>query len=145
MPLTFKLASFFIAELPYSSTSHGALKTALSLGPANFGVPLPGMGEAFHDAGVDTMSQLQVGDFTCQFCGKVYVQRWQLKKHMMLHTGEKPYKCNICHKAYAEKRSINIHMRTHTGEKPFKCDVCGRAFSDKSNLRVHRKIFHENV
>ena len=35
---------------------------------------------------------------TCNVCYKAFKQQGQLKKHMMTHTDEKPYRCDICEK-----------------------------------------------
>jgi len=70
-----------------------------------------------------------------------------IKKHKLLHTGEKPFPCTHppkegeqpCPKRFVEAGSLKVHLRMHTGEKPYKCNVpeCGKAFSTSSSLKRH--------
>ena len=48
--------------------------------------------------------------------------------------------CPICFKFIAWKKDLARHVLIHTGEKPFVCQVCNRAFNDKSNLNKHQII-----
>ena len=68
----------------------------------------------------------QKGYFSCDICKIPFSEKSVLKKHVMTHTGEKPFKCDICGKAFTYKSNLRKHVMTHTGEKPFKCDICGK-------------------
>ena len=45
--------------------------------------------------------------------------------------------CPICGKISAFPANLRKHMRVHTGDKPFICSVCGRGFSQKGSLKGH--------
>ncbi|KAJ9599558.1 hypothetical protein L9F63_009956 [Diploptera punctata] len=73
----------------------------------------------------------------CDFCFKLFSNRYNLNSHIRIHTNEKPFKCELCSKSFADRSNLVSHKRTHTNEKPYTCNICGRPFSDKTNLTVH--------
>ncbi|XP_040177118.1 uncharacterized protein LOC120909420 isoform X1 [Rana temporaria] len=78
--------------------------------------------------------------FSCSECGKTFKDRWNLKTHQIVHTGERPFTCSECGKGYSSKGTLNKHMRIHTGERPFSCLECGKRFTYKHTLIIHQSI-----
>lgn len=78
--------------------------------------------------------------FECDDCGKQLNSRANLKRHKMVHTGEKPYECDVCTKSFASKSQLTLHYRVHTGEKPYQCDVCDKKFSSRTILTRHMQV-----
>ncbi|OMJ77130.1 hypothetical protein SteCoe_23356 [Stentor coeruleus] len=83
---------------------------------------------------------------SCTVCSKSFKEKHKLKRHMMVHTGEKPFPCSFCGKSFALEYNLNTHLRIHTGEKPYKCDFqdCGKSFTQSGNLKTHIRTNHNN-
>ncbi|XP_076437370.1 uncharacterized protein LOC143276637 [Babylonia areolata] len=74
----------------------------------------------------------------CEVCSKVFQKLCDLDKHMVVHTGEKPFECDVCHKKFTQSGNMKAHKLIHTGERPFQCDTCGKAFARAGDLKSHR-------
>ncbi|RWS13906.1 PR domain zinc finger protein 10-like protein [Dinothrombium tinctorium] len=63
----------------------------------------------------------------------------------LLTNVEQPqYKCDICQKVFPRPYSLRRHKIMHSGEKKFKCSTCGMCFSDVYNRNRHAKRHAKN-
>ena len=56
--------------------------------------------------------------------------------------GEGHHKCEYCNKTFSDTGNFGRHLMTHTGEKPFQCEICYKAFSRKFILQRHMVRIH---
>ena len=55
---------------------------------------------------------------------------------------KKKHQCNICSKAFTLKYNLQRHKLIHTDERPFGCQYCHQRFRRKDSLQNHIKSKH---
>lgn len=58
---------------------------------------------------VDETQPKRERTFQCAICDKTFFTKANLKVHLIVHTGLKPYNCNDCTKSYRHRRSLIAH------------------------------------
>ncbi|XP_064092732.1 zinc finger and BTB domain-containing protein 7C-like isoform X42 [Macrobrachium nipponense] len=76
-------------------------------------------------------------DHHCPHCDYHTRTVGNLKRHIMRHTGEKPFSCSLCSYKTRRKDSLKEHLKLHTGEKPFACHICSYTATHRISLKSH--------
>ncbi|XP_042892428.1 zinc finger protein 513-like [Penaeus japonicus] len=75
--------------------------------------------------------------FTCPYCSYDTTRSDLLKEHIYIHTGQKPFSCPFCPYTATRKNIMRIHISKHSGEKPYACTYCPYRASKNSSLKSH--------
>ncbi|CAL4065787.1 unnamed protein product, partial [Meganyctiphanes norvegica] len=77
--------------------------------------------------------------FQCPACGAEYPSLYDLKRHLLTHTGVDLHRCQVCGQGFPEPTALKQHILTHsTGpEKAPRCESCGTEFPSKNELTRH--------
>lgn len=74
----------------------------------------------------------------CSQCSYTTRHMSHFKRHLMVHSGKRPFSCEICSKSFRQKEHLKAHQLTHMAQ----CEVCYHTFPDKEELRNHITAEH---
>ncbi|XP_072240792.1 uncharacterized protein [Leuresthes tenuis] len=95
--------------------------------------------------------------YICPNCGKELPRYNALKRHLVIHSGKRPFKCFICGRGFTQDGNLKTHMKVHKGElqkwtlvqekrqlneapvTAHICGECGMDFPEKRQLEEHRE------
>ncbi|XP_062499473.1 Krueppel-like factor 13 [Corticium candelabrum] len=77
----------------------------------------------------------------CPHCDVSCSNHGQLRGHMRVHTGERPFRCKFhnCTRSFARNEELTRHKRIHSGHRPYSCSLCRKSFGRKDHLNKHQR------
>lgn len=75
--------------------------------------------------------------FGCPECGDIFGRKADMTRHLMLHSGVKPYQCPECPRSFSRRDDQARHTLTHSKVKPYQCKSCDKGFIRKSEFAAH--------
>ncbi|XP_052841203.1 zinc finger protein 286A isoform X1 [Drosophila gunungcola] len=90
-----------------------------------------------HNTHIKGLKSGKGGTLKCPSCSLQLSCASSLKRHMIIHTGLKPFKCSECDSSFSQREVLKRHMDIHTGAKRHQCPQCSSCFAQKSNLQQH--------
>jgi hypothetical protein len=86
-------------------------------------------------------SAVRTAAFTCDICGYIARDKYNINVHMRKHSGERPDKCGICKESFYCRSTLSRHMRTkHGNTLKFECSNCDEEFRDQKECKSHESV-----
>lgn len=95
--------------------------------------------ESFHE--VNESENPVPPEHMCHFCGKMYLTKPGLTRHVALKHDESStstmLSCNICDAKFTTRGHLIGHINSHNNIRPFECKKCKTRYAYKSSLLRH--------
>jgi hypothetical protein len=78
----------------------------------------------------------------CTICNKTFRDKYYLSRHMVVHSGFKPYSCSFCNLTFTQEGHLTRHIRLiHWDDIIFECSSCMHCFTHNA-VGPYHKLFY---
>lgn len=64
--------------------------------------------------------------FQCDTCNKEFKSKPLLRRHILIHSSDRPFQCTKCPRSYTRLDQLITHFKIHTGVKAYPCTLCNK-------------------
>mmetsp|Transcript_7035 Transcript_7035/g.11099 ORF Transcript_7035/g.11099 Transcript_7035/m.11099 type:complete len:331 (+) Transcript_7035:86-1078(+) len=82
------------------------------------------------------------GKNKCMECGAT---RINMRVHLHLHTGKRPFSCPKCAQKFLTSSNLNVHMYVHASKASAICKACNKSYRHLKNLKEHIALMHSDL
>jgi KRAB domain-containing zinc finger protein len=99
-------------------------------------VPLESLGST----GVNSSNKIK-----CPVCPRLLKNKENLRVHMRIHNGIRPFSCKHCPYRASQWGQLNTHLKCHSEKHTHQCDFCTASYKHEANLTRHIKLVHKEL
>ena len=82
---------------------------------------------------------------SCPFCSRKFPWESSLKRHILTHTGQKPFKCRDCPLWFTTKSNCDRHQVRKHGDSVSSLEAAYMSRNVPDNLKIHQRTNHLNL
>ncbi|XP_018058042.1 PREDICTED: zinc finger protein with KRAB and SCAN domains 8-like [Atta colombica] len=93
---------------------------------------------------VQNQANINIINYKCGKCSKIFICELHLHKHEKIHK-EESYQCEFCGKVFAELSNVYRHKREIHFNVHKDCDDCKKGFDNEQDLNNHLVTKHSDI
>nr|XP_057939807.1 zinc finger protein 1035 isoform X1 [Doryrhamphus excisus]XP_057939808.1 zinc finger protein 1035 isoform X1 [Doryrhamphus excisus] len=101
---------------------------------------MPATAESKSDNSVKPEEEIAALSLSCRFCDKNFDTSQSLKKHLLSHRGERPYRCLQCARGFKKRVYLLGHKIVH---RMMQCTLCKKILPNAGHFVHHAKLYHK--